>query len=94
MQTPRSGPQDRPVPLSQRSSVEIPGRAVLQGDCGQSGNMRLWGGKKCGKKDAKKQKKEKSKGSFPERDGLEGQKRSFCSRFLEYFFSALSCMFD
>lgn len=94
MQTPRSGPQGRPVPLSQRSNLEISDIAMSRPDGSQSGNMRLWGGKKYGKKDAKKQKKKKSKSISQERDGLERHKRRFCSRFAEYFFSALSCLFD
>lgn len=94
MQTPRSGPRSRPVPLSQRSNLEISDKAMAQALGSQSGSTRLWGGKKYGKRDTKKQKKEKSKSSSPERDGLGREKRSFCSRFVEYFFSALSCLFD
>lgn len=94
MQTPRSGPRGRPVPLSQRSNLEISDMAMSQALGSQSGSTRLWRGKKCGKRDTKKQKKEKIKSSSPERDGLEREKPSFCSCFVEFFFSALSCLFD
>jgi len=94
MQTPRSGPRGRPVPLSQRSNLEISDMATSHALGSQSGSTRLWGGKKYGKRDTKKQKKEKSKSSSPERDGLGREKRSFCSCFVEFFFSALSCLFD
>lgn len=94
MQTPRSGPQGQPVPLSQRSNLEISDLAMSQALRSQSGSTRMWGGKKYGKKDSKKQKKEKNKSNSPERDSLGREKQSFCSRFVEYFFSALSCLFD
>jgi hypothetical protein len=96
MRTPRNRARGQPIPLSQRSNLEFSGhdKAMSQGNSSQSRNMRWWGGKKYGKKDAKKQRKQKSKSCSPERDDLEGHKRSTASCIVDYFFSALSCMFD
>jgi hypothetical protein len=96
MRTPRNRARDQPIALSKRSNLEFSGHdiALSQGDGSQSGNTRWWGGKKYGKKDAKKQRKQKSKSCSPERDDLEGRKQSTGSCIADYVFRALSCVFD
>ncbi|XP_021939203.1 BTB/POZ domain-containing protein 3-like isoform X2 [Zootermopsis nevadensis] len=96
MRTPRNRARGQPIPLSQRSNLECSDLniAISQGNGSQSGNTRRWVGKGYGKKDAKKQKKQKSKSCSPERGNLEGHKQSTGSCIAQCVFSALSCVFD
>jgi hypothetical protein len=82
MRTPRNRPQGQPIPLSQRSSIGVCGHGIVMSevDGSESGSARWWGGRKCNKKDAQKQKKPKSR-------------RSTGSRIMEYVFTALSWVF-
>lgn len=96
MRSPRNRPRGQPVPLSRRSApVRCGGdMTTSSGDGAMLRNGRRWGGKKCGKKEPKKHGKKKSKSCSPDREGLEGHKRSTGSCIVEYVFSALSCVFD
>jgi hypothetical protein len=97
MQTPRNRAPGHPIPLSQRSNLELSDHdtAILQGGGSQSvSTTRWWGGKKCGKKGTKKQRKQKSKSCSPEGDDLEVHKQSTGSCIADYVFCALSCVFD
>jgi hypothetical protein len=93
MRTPRSRPQDQPIPLSQRSSIGMCSRDTMSEVHGsQSGGARHWIGKKCNRKDAKKQKMSKSKHPSPERGSHEACKRN--TSVMEHVFGALSWVFD
>jgi hypothetical protein len=82
MRTHRSKPQGQPIPLSQRSSNGISSHDMVMPEVSdiESGSARRCGGRKCNKKDAKKQ---KSNHCSPERENT-----SYC------LFSFLSFVFD
>lgn len=96
MRTPRNRPRGQSVPLSRRSaSLRCNGDITTSsGDNAMLRNGKRWGGRKYGKKDPKKPGKKKSKSCSPDREALEGHKRSTGSCIVEYVFSALSCVFD